>query len=76
MRLFDSGGRGPLDAVVADFNGDGKNDVAVTIPFLGVSIMLGDGQGHLVQSKGRRGELERLCCVMEHPSYSTRPDMF
>jgi hypothetical protein len=23
----------PLDAVVADFNGDGKNDVAVTIPF-------------------------------------------
>src|SRR5262245_25378526 len=28
VRLFDSGGR-PFDAVVADFNGDGNNDVAV-----------------------------------------------
>ena len=36
LRLFDSGGRGPIDAVVADFNGDGKNDVAVTVPFLGM----------------------------------------
>jgi len=47
LRLFNAGANGPLDAVVADFNGDGKNDVAVTIPFFGVSIMPGDGLGHL-----------------------------
>jgi hypothetical protein len=47
LRLFNSGARGPIDAVVADFNADGKNDVAVTIPFSGVSIMRGDGLGHL-----------------------------
>src|SRR5262249_43196787 len=28
LQLFDSGGANPFDAVVADFNGDGKNDVA------------------------------------------------
>jgi hypothetical protein len=44
---FPSGGVGPFDAVVADFNGDGKNDVAVTIPAGGISILLGDGLGHL-----------------------------
>ena len=47
LQLFDSGGVGPFDAVVADFNGDGSNDVAVTIPSGGVSILLGDGSGHL-----------------------------
>src|SRR5262249_36022519 len=47
QQLFDSGGDNPFDAVVADFNGDGKNDVAVTIPSVGVSILLGDGLGHL-----------------------------
>jgi len=47
LQLFDSGGVFPFDAVVADFNGDGKNDVAVTIPSGGVSILLGDGLGHL-----------------------------
>jgi hypothetical protein len=47
LQLFDSGGVNPFDAVVADFNGDGKNDVAVTIPSGGVSILLGDGLGHL-----------------------------
>jgi len=47
LQLFDSGGVNPFDAVVADFNGDGKNDVAVTIPSGGISILLGDGLGHL-----------------------------
>jgi len=47
LRLFDSGGSNPFDAVVADFNGDGNNDVAVTFPFGGVSILRGDGQGHI-----------------------------
>src|SRR5437773_11863713 len=32
VRLFDDGVGRPFDAVIADFNGDGKNDVAVTIP--------------------------------------------
>jgi len=47
VRLFDDGVGRPFDAVIADFNGDGKNDVAVTIPVTGVLIMLGDGAGHL-----------------------------
>ena len=47
VRLFDDGVGRPFDAVIADFNGDGKNDVAVTIPVTGVSIMLGDGAGNL-----------------------------
>jgi len=47
LRLFDDGVGRPFDAVIADFNGDGKNDVAVTIPVTGVLIMLGDGAGHL-----------------------------
>ena len=36
VRLFDDGVGRPFDAVIADFNGDGKNDVAVTIPVTGV----------------------------------------
>jgi len=47
VQLFDDGVGRPFDAVIADFNGDGKNDVAVTIPVTGVLIMLGDGAGHL-----------------------------
>jgi len=47
LQLFDDGIGRPFDAVIADFNGDGKNDVAVTIPVTGVAIMLGDGAGHL-----------------------------
>ena len=47
LQLFDTGGASPVDAVVADFNGDGKNDVAVTFPSGGIAILLGDGQGHL-----------------------------
>src|SRR5262249_5222984 len=47
LQLFDSGGANPFDAVVADFNGDGKNDVAVTFQSGGIAILLGDGQGHL-----------------------------
>src|SRR5215813_3275949 len=43
VRLFDDGVGRPFDAVIADFNGDGKNDVAVTIPVTGVLIMLGAG---------------------------------
>jgi len=45
-RLFNTGGIAPFDAVIGDFNGDGKNDIAVTT-FEGVSILLGDGRGHL-----------------------------
>jgi len=44
--LFGCGCQFPLDVVVADFNNDGKNDVAVTSPN-GVSILLGDGTGNL-----------------------------
>jgi hypothetical protein len=46
FHLFDTGGGGAFDVVIADFNGDGKNDVAVTNAE-GVSILLGDGLGHL-----------------------------
>ena len=42
--LFDCGCQFPFDVVVADFNGDGKNDIAETSPN-GVSILLGDGTG-------------------------------
>lgn len=44
--LFDAGGAGPFDVQIADFNGDGKNDVAVTTAS-GVSILFGDGKGNL-----------------------------
>jgi hypothetical protein len=44
--LFDCGCQFPFDVVVADFNGDGKSDVAETSPN-GVSILLGDGAGNL-----------------------------
>jgi len=44
--LFGCGCQFPFDVVVADFNNDGKNDVAVTSPN-GVSILLGDGAGNL-----------------------------
>jgi len=47
VRLFNSGGVQPFDAVVADFNGDGKNDVAETFPSAGLAILRGDGLGHL-----------------------------
>jgi hypothetical protein len=46
LRLIDAGGANPFDAVIADFNGDGKNDVAVTTDS-GVFILLGDGNGNL-----------------------------
>jgi len=42
--LFDCGCEFPFDVVAADFNGDGKNDIAETSPN-GVSILLGDGTG-------------------------------
>src|SRR5579862_6866387 len=44
--LFNTGGPNPFHVAIADFNGDGKNDVAITT-LSGVSIMLGDGHGHL-----------------------------
>jgi hypothetical protein len=44
--LFNAGGIFPFHVVIADFNGDGHNDVAVTT-FFGVSILLGDGNGNL-----------------------------
>ena len=43
--LFTAGAL-PFHAAIADFNGDGKNDVAITI-ISGVSILLGDGRGNL-----------------------------
>jgi len=43
--LADCGCSFPLDVAAADFNGDGKIDVAVTSSS-GVSIMLGDGAGN------------------------------
>jgi len=43
--LFTAGAL-PFHVAIADFNGDGKNDVAITI-ISGVSILLGDGSGHL-----------------------------
>jgi len=45
-RSFASGGVGTMAAVVADFNGDHKLDVAVAT-LSGVSILLGDGAGNL-----------------------------
>jgi len=44
--LFNAGGFFPFHVVIADFNGDGHNDVAVT-HFSGLSILLGDGKGNL-----------------------------
>jgi hypothetical protein len=44
--LFGCGCQFPFDVVVADFNNDGKSDVAVTSPN-GVSVLLGDGAGNL-----------------------------
>jgi len=44
--LFSTGATVPFHVVIADFNNDGKNDVAVTT-FTGVSILLGDGRGNL-----------------------------
>src|SRR5262249_51664684 len=66
LQLFDSGGVNPFDAAVADFNGDGKNDVAVTFPSGGVSILLGDGFGHL----GR----PRLLSAGAHPLHVAAGD--
>ena len=45
-RSFASGGVGTMAAVIADFNGDHKLDVAVAT-LSGVSILLGDGTGNL-----------------------------
>jgi hypothetical protein len=39
-------GAGPINAVVADFNRDGINDIAAST-VSGVSIILGEGHGHL-----------------------------
>jgi hypothetical protein len=47
VRLFNSGGVQPFEAVIADFNGDGKNDVVETFPTAGLAILRGDGLGHL-----------------------------
>jgi hypothetical protein len=44
--FFDSGAIGTSAATVADFNEDGKQDVAVTT-LSGVSLLLGDGAGNL-----------------------------
>ena len=44
--LFGCGCAFPVDVAVADFNGDGKNDVAETSSS-GLSILLGDGAGNL-----------------------------
>src|SRR5262249_60811067 len=49
--LFDCGCAFPVDVAVADFNGDGKNDVAETSSS-GVSILLGDGAGDLGTPRG------------------------
>ena len=32
LKLINAGGTNPFDAVIADFNGDGKNDIALTTP--------------------------------------------
>jgi hypothetical protein len=66
LRLFDSGGVGPFDAVVADFNGDAKKDVAVTIPTVGIAILLGDGLGHL--------GVPRLIAAGVHPTHIVATD--
>src|SRR5215468_6411748 len=67
LQLFDSGGANPFDAVIADFNEDGKNDVAVTFPSGGVSILLGDGLGHLGAS--------RLLSAGAHPLHVVAADI-
>jgi hypothetical protein len=43
-KFVDVGGRFPFQAVVGDFNGDGKDDLAITT-IDGLSVMLGDGHG-------------------------------
>jgi hypothetical protein len=45
-RFFTTGGFGTVAAVVADFNKDGKQDVAVAT-MSGISVLLGDGTGNL-----------------------------
>src|SRR5215831_815940 len=46
VRNFASGGFGTVAAVVADFDGDSKQDVAVASKS-GVSVLLGNGTGNL-----------------------------
>jgi hypothetical protein len=43
--FFSTGGFGPFAVAMADFNRDGKKDVAVTTAS-GVSVLLGDGKGN------------------------------
>jgi len=43
--FFNTGGFGPLAVAMADFNNDGKPDIAVTT-LSGVSVLLGDGKGN------------------------------
>jgi hypothetical protein len=45
-RTFATGGFGTVAAIIADFNGDGNQDVAVAT-MSGVSVLLGDGTGNL-----------------------------
>lgn len=49
-RTFDSGGVGCVAVVIADFNNDGKKDVAVAT-MTGISVLLGDGAGNLGAAK-------------------------
>jgi len=51
--FFPTNGNASSAVVIADFNGDGHNDVAVTT-LSGVSILLGDGTGKLGPPQGIR----------------------
>src|ERR1039457_6315780 len=57
-------GSNPLSIATADFNNDGKLDLAVSTDYSGVQVLLGNGDGHLPA----RGALQRpgLCSVIGH----------
>ena len=59
---FAVGGDQPTDVVVADFNGDGKLDLAVgnVIPPIGVSILFGTGSGSFVLDEHYGAGLETM----------------